>query len=96
MFRPGFIQPLRGVRSKTRAYQALYSLTRAIAPMIRALLPRYTTTTVNIGRAMIEVAAEGYPRSILNSIDINALADAAANGDRASRESSFAANGESR
>jgi len=75
MFRPGFIQPLRGVRSKTTAYQALYTIMRPITPVIRALFPRHTTTTVNIGRAMLEVAAEGFPRSIIYSADMNALAN---------------------
>ncbi len=27
---------------------------------MRLLLPRYVTTTVNVGRAMIQVAASGY------------------------------------
>jgi len=43
-------------------------------PLFRVLLPRYVTTTVNIGRAMIQVAARGYPREILSSADINQLA----------------------
>jgi uncharacterized protein YbjT (DUF2867 family) len=78
MFRPGFIQPLRGARSKTQLYQAIYNVTGFLSPVIRALFPKHTTTTVNIGRAMIEVAAEGFPRSIIYSVDINALADAVA------------------
>jgi nucleoside-diphosphate-sugar epimerase len=46
-------------------------------PLVRRQLPRYVTTTANIGRAMIEVAAGGYPRPILFSADINRLAAAA-------------------
>src|SRR2546426_819817 len=74
MFRPGYIQPLKGVRSKTRWYQALYDVIGPVYPLLHALLPRYVTTTVNIGRAMIQVAARGYPRQILSSADINQLA----------------------
>jgi uncharacterized protein YbjT (DUF2867 family) len=77
MFRPGYIQPLRGVRSKTRVYQAVYSVGGWLFPLIRALIPRLVTTTVNIGRAMIEVAAQGNPKSILTSVDINRVAAAA-------------------
>ena len=96
MFRPGFIQPLRGVRSKTPVYQVVYNVTRSLSPMIRTLFPRHTTTTVSIGRAMIEVAAEGFPRSIIYSADINALATVVTNREHASAGSSHAANGDTR
>ena len=74
MFRPGYIQPLRGIRSKTRWYQALYDLTGPLYPILRRLFPGYVTTTVNIGRAMIHVAATGCSKQILSSGDINQLA----------------------
>ena len=76
MFRPGYIQPLKGIRSKTRWYQAMYDVIGGLYPVLRRLFPRYVTTTVNIGRAMIEVAAMGYPKQILLSPDINRLAAA--------------------
>ena len=75
MFRPGYIQPLRGLRSKTRWYQALYDVMGPFYPILRRLLPRYVTTTVNIGRAMIHVAATGSSKQILSSADINQLSD---------------------
>jgi uncharacterized protein YbjT (DUF2867 family) len=96
MFRPGFIQPLRGVRSKTPVYQALYNVTSALSPVIHALFPRHSTTTVNIGRAMIEVAAEGFPRSIITSADINALADVATKSEHASPGATHATTGDNR
>lgn len=74
MFRPGFIQPMKGVRPKTAWYRVLYPLLAPLSPVLRRLMPRYTTTTVNLGRAFIQVAAQGYHRSILYSRDINALA----------------------
>jgi len=74
MFRPGYIQPLRAIRSKTRWYQALYDLTGPLYPILRRLFPGYVTTTVNIGRAMIHVAAMGCSKQILSSGDINQLA----------------------
>jgi uncharacterized protein YbjT (DUF2867 family) len=76
MFRPGYIQPLKGIRSKTRWYQALYEVMGPLYPLLRRLLPRYVTTTVNIGRAMIQVAANGYSKQILFSADINQLSAA--------------------
>jgi uncharacterized protein YbjT (DUF2867 family) len=73
MFRPGYIQPLRGIRSKTRWYQALYDVIGPFYPIVRRLFPKYVTTTTNIGRAMIHVAVSDWSRQILSSGDINQL-----------------------
>jgi uncharacterized protein YbjT (DUF2867 family) len=78
MFRPAYIQPLRGIRSKTRWYQLFYDVLGAFYPVLRRLLPKYVTTTVNLGRAMIAVAANGYEKEILASEDINRLASSSA------------------
>src|SRR5262245_23409974 len=67
MFRPGYIQPLRGIRSKTRWYQALYDVAGPFYPILCRLFPRYVTTTVNIGRAMIHVASTGCSKPTLTS-----------------------------
>lgn len=74
MFRPGFIQPLKGARSKTKLYQAFYSILGPIFPLLKRLLPSHLTTTVNVGRAMIQVAASGYSKRVLENPDINVLA----------------------
>ena len=74
MFRPGFIQALKGVRSKTKLYQALYNVLGPLYPLLRRLLPRHVTTTVNVGRAMIRVAASGYSKRALENPDINMIA----------------------
>jgi hypothetical protein len=73
MFRPGFIQPVKGVRSKTRWYQAVYTITAPLSPLMPRLFPQVSTTTEKFGRALIEVAAAGYSRPILYSRDINEL-----------------------
>ena len=77
MFRPAYIQPLDGIRSKTRLYQAAYSTIGAFYPVLRRLFPRYVTTTRDLGRAMIEVSAKGYAKTILDSDDINRLGSGA-------------------
>jgi hypothetical protein len=74
MFRPGYIQPVGGVRSRTGWVQGLYTAVAPLYPIIRRLMPNGTTTTANLGRALIEVAASGYPRRILFSADFNQLA----------------------
>jgi uncharacterized protein YbjT (DUF2867 family) len=73
MFRPGFIQSLHRIRSKTRLYRAFYTITRPIYPVIRALFPRYVTTTEQLGRAMIKVAKQGAQKSVLENWDINSI-----------------------
>jgi len=73
MFRPGFIQPLRGVRSRTRLYAALYRAAGPFFPLIKRLFPRQVTTSVRLGRAMIRVAAEGWASPILESHVIDEL-----------------------
>jgi uncharacterized protein YbjT (DUF2867 family) len=71
MFRPAGIQPLHGVRSKTGWINAVYAVTAPLlAVMVRAT-PNYMTTSERLGRAMIKVARDGYPRPILESADIN-------------------------
>jgi uncharacterized protein YbjT (DUF2867 family) len=74
MFRPGYIQPIGDVRSKTGWVQAAYSVLAPLYPVLHRLLPNSSTTTANLGRAMIEVADGGYPHRILHSRDFNALA----------------------
>jgi hypothetical protein len=82
MFRPGYIQPLRGIRSKTWWYQAAYDVVGWLYPVIRRAVPRYVTTTVNIGVAMIEVAVNGYPKRVLSTADINRAAGQTTGRDR--------------
>lgn len=71
LFRPGFIQPLNGVASKVRWYMALYAAVRPISPLLTRAFPGVATTTERLGKAMIAVAASGYPTAVLESRDIN-------------------------
>jgi uncharacterized protein YbjT (DUF2867 family) len=73
MFRPGIIQPLHGIKSKTASYRILYSLTKPLLPLMRAAFPDYVLTTEQIGRAMLTVARQGYPKRVLESKDIRAV-----------------------
>ena len=76
MFRPGFIQPMNGARSKTPLYQAIYDVLGPLYPIVRAIAPRHVTTTVDLGRAMLEVASAGAAKRVLEVADINELAAA--------------------
>ncbi|MFZ5680165.1 MAG: epimerase [Bradyrhizobiaceae bacterium] len=71
MFRPGAIQPLHGVRSKTAWVQALYVMTGPLLGFLHQVAPKYVTTTEEVGRAMLSVAKLGYPTPILEMDDIH-------------------------
>jgi hypothetical protein len=73
MFRPGYIQPLHGIRTKTKWYRALYAAMGPLYPVWKRLLPNYVTTTECVGRAMIKVARQGAPKRFLENRDINSL-----------------------
>src|SRR5262249_5205463 len=74
MFRPGIIEPLHGVNSKTTAYRAFYMLTKPLLPLLRLGFPDYVLTTEQIGWAMLTVARHGFPKRVLESGDIRAAA----------------------
>lgn len=74
MFRPGIIQPLNGIRSKTAVYRTFYVVTGPLLSILHALAPGLVVTTEEIGRAMLVAARRGAPKKILESRDISALA----------------------
>jgi hypothetical protein len=71
MFRPAAIQPLHGVKSKTAWVQTVYGVAGPLLTLLNKMAPQYVTTTEQVGRAMIKVAREGFPKSVLESEDIN-------------------------
>jgi uncharacterized protein YbjT (DUF2867 family) len=73
MFRPGFIQPMHGIVSKTKLYRVFYSVLTPILPAVRSLFPRQIVTTEQVGRAMLLVAKHGFSKPVLESTDISSL-----------------------
>ena len=72
MFRPGYIQPLHGIVSRTRLLRVLYAVVGPLYPVWKRLFPKHVTTTERIGRAMLAVARRGAPRPVVENADINA------------------------
>lgn len=70
MFRPALIQPMHGIKSRTTAYRVGYAIAAPLFPVLKALFPRYVTTTEDVGRAMLRVAKQGHPSSILENDDL--------------------------
>ena len=73
VFRPGIIQPLHGIRSKTGSYRWFYTLSRPLLPLLRALMPDTVLSTEIMGRAMLAAARHGAPKAVLEAADISAL-----------------------
>jgi uncharacterized protein YbjT (DUF2867 family) len=71
VFRPGFIRPMHGIRSRTALYNVLYTL---LWPLTFLIPSRYATTTERVGRAMISAARAGCDKKVLESEDINRAA----------------------
>ncbi|WP_327393222.1 epimerase [Streptomyces sp. NBC_01186] len=81
MFRPGYIQPVNGVVSRTRLYRALYRVASWLYPTLRRLAPDHVTTTEILGRAMVAVTGlKGDGPTILRVPDINRLGAGPARG----------------
>ena len=73
MFRPGFIEPLHGIQSKTRSYRIFYALLRPLFSVLHRVFPNQVLTTEEIGIAMLIAARSGAPKAILEARDIRAL-----------------------
>jgi uncharacterized protein YbjT (DUF2867 family) len=74
MFRPGFIQPLDGIRSRTALYNTLYTVLRPLVPVFRFAMPNQFLTTRQVGQAMLNVVRHGYKTRVL---EVKEIRDAA-------------------
>jgi uncharacterized protein YbjT (DUF2867 family) len=74
--RPGYIQPVDGVRSKNRMYRNIYRVTGGLYPLLTRLAPRHVIASDQLARAMITVASDGTPARILDNAALLRLAGA--------------------
>jgi uncharacterized protein YbjT (DUF2867 family) len=72
--RPGYIQPMHGVRSKVGWYNGIYAALSWMYPVLKKLAPKYVTSTEELGRAMIAIARKGYPKKVVEMRDIHIAA----------------------
>ncbi|HEU4609643.1 MAG TPA: NAD-dependent epimerase/dehydratase family protein [Chitinophagaceae bacterium] len=72
-FRPGLIIPEKGIRSRTKLYQAVYILLRPFFPLLKRMSS--VTSTSRIGRAMISLAKNPQPPYYLENREINAVSE---------------------
>jgi uncharacterized protein YbjT (DUF2867 family) len=75
MFRPGFIIPLRGIKSRTKSYQFMYDYFMWVVKLVKLLAPNSVVSTTQIGKAMINSLENSYPKNVLRPKDILVLAN---------------------
>lgn len=72
--RPGYIQPMHGVRSRSALYRNMYRITGGLYPVLSRVAGKYVIASDDLARAMLAVAAHGTPKRILESSDLLELA----------------------
>jgi len=73
LLRPGIIQPLHGIRSKTGLYRFLYAYTKPLLTVLRKLCPDLVLSTECVGKAMLAVVRQAPPQHIVEASDIAKL-----------------------
>jgi len=74
MLRPGYIQPMHGIRSKTDWYQKMYDLFSPLYPVMVKLMRNFVISTEELGKAMLQIAKGGAPKHVLGTADLVRLA----------------------
>jgi len=72
MFRPAFIQPMKGIRSRTKSYNMIYAIFKPFYFILKHY-EGFVTNTETFGKAMILTVLNGYEKNILESRDINKI-----------------------
>jgi uncharacterized protein YbjT (DUF2867 family) len=70
MFRPGYIQPTKGLKNTYKIYKVLVPL----YPIFEKLFPKYVITLEDVGKAMINAVLKGSEKKILECADIKKIA----------------------
>ena len=69
-FRPGYIHPTKD-QPKKLVYERIFE---PLTPLFHKFLPGMIVSSADLGRAMVQAACEGAPKTILNNLDILELA----------------------
>ncbi len=65
-YRPGYIQPIKGLKNTYKAYKFL----SPFYPICEILFPKYVGTLEDLGNSMINVTLNGYDKKALECVDI--------------------------
>ncbi len=70
MFRPGYIQPIKGLKNT----YTIYKFAAPLYPLWKLILPNHVCTLEEVGLAMLNVSTKAYEKQILECSDIRAAA----------------------
>ena len=71
MYRPGYIQPIKGLKNTYTAYKVL----APFYPVFKILFPKYVCRLDDLGKSMINVTLNGYEKPVLECKDITSSAE---------------------
>ena len=71
--RPGFIQAVGDIQSKTKLYAIGYRVIGWLYPLLRKLFPHYVIRSDELAQGMIEIARQRPERRIFQSADLRAI-----------------------
>ena len=71
---PGFIQPMRGSRTRHRSLRWIYALTATFYPHLQKRFDHMMTSTDLLAKAMLRLATTGNGKKILSNSELNQLA----------------------
>ncbi len=71
MFRPGYINPIKGLANANTMNKIL----SPFYPLLSAVLPKYVCTLEDLGKSMINSTQYGYSSKILENVDIKNFAE---------------------
>ncbi len=69
-FRPGYIHPTKD-QPKKLVYERIFE---PLTPLLHRFLPSMIISSADLGKAMVQAAYAGAPKTILNNLDIRELA----------------------
>ncbi len=70
MFRPGYIQPIKGLKNTYKIYKVL----SPFFPIFEKLFPKYVIALGELGNSMINATLNGYQKKVLENVDIRETA----------------------
>ncbi len=70
MYRPGYIQPIKGMKNTYKIYKYF----APFYPILKTLIPKHVCTLEDLGHSMINVVLHGEEKKILENRDISRTA----------------------
>jgi len=71
IFRPGYIQPIKGLKNTYKIYKVLSTF----FPIFEKLFPKYIIALGELGNSMINATLYGYQKKVLENVDIRKTAN---------------------